>query len=214
MASRTSGHSRSASAGAAAAERRSGIPVFPPNHTRLAVGVGVVVLALTVFIFAGGMRPPPKGTRAASAATASDAAGKQDAPHKTVVKRPLPPDVTDEQVPKWVPHRQASGRTELEAWDSVDAETGRDDYFRLELMGPRQPKRSLPERRIDDLDDEALDPLEERLEDEVLDEEAVTSAETSEETLLEDAAPTPAADQEADPGPSAAEPDTLAEAAG
>lgn len=199
MASKTSGHSRRANSGAAVAQRHSGIPVFPPNHTRLAVGIGVVVLALMVFIFASGMRPPPGETRAASAATKSDAAGKKAAAHKTVVKRPLPPDVAEDQVPKWVPHRQASGRTELEAWNSVDADTGRDDQFRVELMGPRKPKRSLPERRIDSFDDRAFDPLEERLEDEVLDEEAVTGAETDQAGLLQDRPPTqPAA--EAAPG--------------
>lgn len=216
MASKISDHSRSASLGAAAADRRSGVPVFPPNHARLAVGIGVVVLALTVFIFAGGMRPPPGDTRAASAATKGDAAGKEDADGKTVVKRPLPPDVTEDQVPKWVPHRQASGRTELEPWNSVDADTGRDDQFRVELMGPRKPKRSLPERRFDSLDDEASGPLEQLQEDEALDEEAVMSGEPDESGLVEEGPSTQPPEEEVNQEPFAAEaePGSPAEATG
>jgi len=51
---------------------------------------------------------------------AANAVKAPEDPTKVVVKRPLPEGMTEEGVVKWVPIRQPSGRTELEAWTSVD----------------------------------------------------------------------------------------------
>lgn len=80
----------------------------------------------------------------------------QTAPKKVgvTVKRPLPPGMTEDQVAKWMPIRQVSGRTELAPWTSVDGATGADpDALARALYeeGPAPseapaPKPSVPER--------------------------------------------------------------------
>jgi len=53
-------------------------------------------------------------------------AGEEAKAQSVTVRRDLPAGVTEDQVPKWIPIRQPSGRTELVPWTSVGGETARD----------------------------------------------------------------------------------------
>jgi len=70
----------------------------------------------------------------------SSAADEAAKPAKVTVRRELPPDMAEDQVPKWVPIRQPSGRVELAPWLSVDAETARDPEAIEKIMAVEEPE--------------------------------------------------------------------------
>jgi len=60
------------------------------------------------------------------------------------VRRPLPPGVTEDQVGKWVPIRQVSGRTELAPWTSVDGGATRDPEALTRVLNANATTPSSP----------------------------------------------------------------------
>jgi hypothetical protein len=172
------------------------------KQAKLLLGASVGILALTVFFMASGMgRPERKGKQPAASANKEKKPAEKD-----TVKRPLPDHLTEEQVPKWVPYRQPSGRTELEAWDSVDAGTARDAYFRQDIMAPKQSRTLFPKRDIDGFEDEPAGPAEGPKDKEGPTEEAPASAEPEEEADFPEEEPlSEAAEQPPDEGPPVAE---------
>ena len=81
-------------------------------------------------------------------------------PTQAVVKRALPDGVSEEGVPKWVPMRQASGRTELEPWTSVDAELANESHGLSDALAPQERTRAA-DRDADWLSADSVDELEE-----------------------------------------------------
>ncbi len=147
MASKASRRSQPTNPRAAAAQDRSGYGLLQPTQAKLLLGASLGVLALTVFSVASGTGRPARGKQDGSSAKQEDAA------EKVTVKRPLPDHLTEEQVPKWVPYRQVSGRVELEPWDSVDAGITRDPQVRQDIMAPRKARS--PDDTDDFADEEA-----------------------------------------------------------
>lgn len=135
MAGKGTRPSRSTNSLAAAADGRGGYGLLADKHAKLLLAASVGILVLTVVFTCSGMGRPAREKQHASPAA------KQDGPvEPTTVKRPLPEHLAEDQVPKWVPYRQVSGRVELEPWDSVDADTARDPYARLDIMAAREAR--------------------------------------------------------------------------
>jgi len=109
----------------------------PRRHLRhLVPALILVAVAATAF----GMVAADRRSLSASAKPAK--------PEAVTVKRELPEGVTEDQVPKWVPIRQPSGRTELEPWTSVDAATGRDpEALETVLSGDEEKQDGLDRDR-------------------------------------------------------------------
>jgi len=104
-------------------ERPAGAPEAASWHSRAVIG-GALVIALAAVAFAGYVRP--------GRGQAKTAAKTSPAP----VKRPLPAGMSEQDVVKWVPLRQSSGRTELAPWTSVDARLVKDPAVLDSLLGP------------------------------------------------------------------------------
>jgi hypothetical protein len=186
-----------------AAHSRTGSSLLARANARLLLGAGLVIMTLAVLCFATGTRRPASSKQPASGANSGKAQGKSE---PTVIKRPLPPDVAEEDVPKWIVHRQVSGRTELEPWDSIDGWCVRDPEALDAILAPKT--RSLADEESRDRADEARwaspnDDEEGRDEEQSLSEDATKPApKAGEEAALSTAEPTaqePAADGPASP---------------
>lgn len=86
---------------------------------------GAVVIAVAAVACVGYVRPHRDRAKAAATKTSSAAA-----------KRPLPEGMSEQDVVKWVPLRQPSGRTELAPWTSVDAQLVKDPTVLDSLLRP------------------------------------------------------------------------------
>jgi hypothetical protein len=64
---------------------------------------------------------------------------------RAVVKRALPEGMSSKSVVKWVPFRQASGRTELAPWTSVDAQLAQDPSVLQRLLKPAPEQAVAPD---------------------------------------------------------------------
>jgi hypothetical protein len=189
MASKVSRRSRSTDYRAAAAEGRSGYGLLGNQSAKLLLGASVGILALTLVFTTSGMRGSARGKKGAEASSASAEQQQKDSAEKVTVKRELPEGVTEDQVPKWVPYRQPSGRTELEAWNSVDADTARDPYFRQDMLAPKESPVFLGESDAGTSAEGPVGPPEELREDESPSEEAAASAEPEQAAGLSEEQP-------------------------
>ncbi len=91
------------------------------------VGIaGLVIVALTAVAFASYVRPHGHPTKPAAKT------------ELVTVKRPLPDGMSEQDVVKWVPLRQPSGRTELAPWTSVDAQLVKDPTIVESLLKPAE----------------------------------------------------------------------------
>jgi hypothetical protein len=117
-----------------AAPSRTGSSLLARANARLLLGGGLAIMTLAVLCFATGTRRPAGSKQPASGADSGKAQGRSE---PTVIKRPLPPDVAEEDVPKWIVHRRVSGRTELEPWDSVDGWCVRDPEALDAILAPK-----------------------------------------------------------------------------
>lgn len=61
-------------------------------------------------------------------------------PSEITVRMPLPPNTTEEDIPKWVPVRLPSGRTELVPWSSVDADIARNPDSLANVLDQPDPE--------------------------------------------------------------------------
>jgi hypothetical protein len=100
---------------------------FGVDYVRLALLLGVTAMVgmLGLAAFA---RPHPSTAKAARA--------RQEAA-TSAIKRPIPEGMTQDDVVKWVPMRQSSGRTEMAPWTSVDAKLVHDPEVLGNLLQPR-----------------------------------------------------------------------------
>ncbi len=73
------------------------------------------------------------------------------------VKRPLPEDMSERDVVKWVPLRQPSGRTEFAPWTSTDAELVHDPEVLKRLLVPAPAEPSASDKDLARLEQEAKD---------------------------------------------------------
>lgn len=205
MASRDSRRSRSTDSRAAAAEGRSGYGLLGDQSAKLLLGASVGILALTLVFTTSGMRGSARGKRGAEASSASAEPQQKDSAEKVTVKRELPEGVTEDQVPKWVPYRQPSGRTELEAWNSVDADTARDPYFRQDMLAPKESPVFLGESDTGTSAEGPVGPHEELQQDEDPSEDAAASAEPGQAADSSEETSSEAAEEPPGEGPPVAE---------
>ncbi len=190
MPSKLARRSRSTDYRAAAAERRSGDGLLGNQSAKLLLGASVGILALTLVFTTSGMRGSARGTKDPQSSSAKPQ--EKDSAEKVTVKRELPEGVTEDQVPKWVPYRQPSGRTELEAWTSVDADTARDPYFRQDMLAPKESRTLFPESDTGTSTDGPVGPYEELQQDENLGEDTAASAELEQAAGLQEEDPSSA----------------------
>jgi len=107
--------------------------------------------AITVLLIVGGLAAvlaaPSRSLPTAGKASAGGQAAHEQSP-AVIVRAPLPAGMSEGDIPKWVPLRRPSGRTELAPWSSVDGYLAQDPDVldRLLNPAPASPPEPAPEQ--------------------------------------------------------------------